>query len=335
MRYIQVEVTRNCSENCLVCPHRKWKIKREMDLNLFLKESNLFPKYDIVYLQGWGEPLQHNKIVEMLEIAKKKSKKTGFTTNGRKLKKFAEKVVKVTDYLLVSFAGVNSHDELRSVNFDIAMEGVKAISEVKESTNSKIRIGVSYMLTTLNYKECEEFVRIAKEAGAEYVAFTNLDYVFDSITDELRLFGKNGEEEVEKAVNLAKKLGMKVKAYPLKLEEKPVCDANPHFNVTVSCEGEIYPCIYLCLPFKVIDRIFEGKRVCVEKPYFGNIDSVNNTYLEFVQKFERRISTYNNALSDIFFSSPFTAIRKLENLKEVLERYQPPKVCRSCYKLYL
>ncbi len=121
---------------------------------------------------------------------------------------------------------------------------------------------------------------------------------------------------------------MKAKAYPLKLEEKPVCDANPHFNVTVSCEGEIYPCIYLCLPFKVIDRIFEGKRVYVEKPYFGDIDSVSDNL-------RKKVSAYNKALSDIVFSSPFTAIRKLESLKEVLERNAPPKVCKSCYKLYL
>ncbi len=109
---------------------------------------------------------------------------------------------------------------MRSVNFDVAMEGVKAISEVKDSTNSKIRIGVSYMLTTLNYKECEEFVRIAKNAGAEYVAFTNLDYVFDSITDELRLFGKKRRRSCRKSSKPRKKAWNESKSVSFKIRGK-------------------------------------------------------------------------------------------------------------------
>ncbi len=337
MKYIQVEITRSCNEKCLVCPHRKWKMEGMMDFNDFIKISKFFSSYDLVYLQGWGEPLLHKNFLDMLKIAKNKAK-TGFTTNGRKLPKLAESVSIYTDYILVSFAGVECHNELRGVSFDKALDGVKAISEAKKELSTDIRIGVSYMLTTLNAEECKEFVKLVKDAGAEYIAFTNLDYVFDEITDELRLFGKAKKEDekaIDESINLAKKFKIEVKKYPLRLEEQPVCDANPHLNITLSCECKIYPCIYLCFPFEKIERLFEGKKVFVEKPDFGELNCVKNEYKTFIERYLRRIQAYEKALDSVMISDPFTAIRKISNLNTVLRSFPPPDVCNTCYKLYL
>ena len=335
-KYVQVEITRNCSEKCIVCPHRKWKFGGEMDFKDFLKISKCFSDFEIVYLQGWGEPLQHRKFFEMLKIAKTKAK-TGFTTNGKKLKKYAEKVAELTDYLLVSFGGVNIHDETRGVKFDEAFEGLRAVAEAKKETGSSVRIGASYMLTTQNWMECTEFVKIIGGV-ADYVVFTNLDYVFDEITEELRLFGKNIPEasnEVERALNLARKAGMKARAYPLHLEEQAVCEANPHLSMAISCECEIYPCIYLCLPFEKIERIFSGKKIYAEKPYFGTLSKdALEKYEKFISVFRKRISAYERALDELFTSSPFTALRKLSAVDDALARNPPPECCKTCYKLY-
>ena len=238
LRYIQVEITRDCGERCIMCPHRKWKMSGRMSLETYTRLSGIFSRFDVVYLQGWGEPLLHPDFKEMVLIAEKKAK-TGFTTNGRRLKEFAEFVSEHIDYLLVSFSGVSS--EARGVSFDVAMDGVRAVAEEKRVEGGKVRVGASYMLTQDSWKECVEFVELAAEAGAEYVAFTNLDYVFDEVTDRLRVFGKKEAKEVEKklgkAKSLARKLGLQVKAYPLKPEEQPVCEANPHMSAAVSCEA--------------------------------------------------------------------------------------------------
>ncbi len=335
MKYIQVEVTRNCGEKCVVCPHRKWDLKGEISFEDLHKLTAFFPEFEIVYLQGWGEPLLHKNFLEMLKIAKKFAK-TGFTTNGKKLARVAFEVAEVTDFLLVSFGGVESHNDLRGVSFDRAIEAVKAVAEAKKATGGKVRVGVSYMLTEPSLSECVEFVKLASEANAEYVVFTNLDYVFDEVTDELRVFGRREAEEVEKAVSLAKKLGMEARAYPLRLEEQPVCEANPHLSVAVSCELKIYSCIYLCLPFEKIPRIFNGEKVMIEKPEFGSIFDRKawKRYGVFVQKFKKRIFAYERALDGLMSVSPFTAIRRLSALDKALADNPPPEVCRSCYKLY-
>ncbi len=340
MRYIQVEITRDCMEKCIMCPHRKWKMGGKMSLDVFKKLSDLFPNYDVVYLQGWGEPLLHPDFEEMLLIAEKKAKtgKTGFTTNGRKLKKFAELITRHTDYLLVSFSGVNSG--LRGVSFDVAMEGVEAVSEVKRSEGGKVRIGVSYMLTEESWRECTEFVRLSGNAGVEYIAFTNLDYVFDETTDKLRVFGKKEsklvEKELDKAKKLARKLNIRVKAYPLKPEEQAVCEANPHMSVAISCEGNVYPCIYLALPFERITRLFEGRTISVKTRKFGNFSS-KKAWIElenFREHFRKRIVAYNATFEKLMCSSPFSAIKMLKEFDRVLEENPPPEECSGCYKLY-
>ncbi len=341
LKYIQVEITRECGENCIMCPHRKWKLSGRMSLEKFLELSKLFPKFDVVYLQGWGEPLLHPDFKDMLTIAEENAK-TGFTTNGRKLKKLADFVAKHTDYLLVSFSGISS--KARGVSFDVAIEGVRAVAEEKKKAGKegKVRVGVSYMLTEESWKESVEFVELAAEAGAEYVAFTNLDYVFDEITDRLRVFGKGEKKirEVENVLNkaktLARKLGMSVKAYPLNLEEQAVCEANPHTSAAVSCEGKLYPCIYLALPFEKIPRLFEGEIIYVKPPEFGEASN-RKAWVEFEKfrdVFRKRIVAYNSTFEKLMCSSPFSAVRMLKELDDVLSKYPPPEVCTGCYKLY-
>jgi len=337
-KYIQIEVTRDCSENCLVCPHRKYKFSGKMNFNDFLSLSRKFSDFEIVYLQGWGEPLNHDRFFDMLEVARRRAK-TGFTTNGRKLRKYSNKVAELTDYLLVSFGGVESHNVIRGVNFDRVLDGMRAVSEIKFETDCKIRVGASYMLTTENWSECVDFVRIVADI-ADYVVFTNLDYTFDEITEKLRLFEKpessKASKVVEEALTLARKLGMNAKAYPLKLEEQAVCEANPHISVAVSCDCELYPCIYMCLPFDRIERVFFGKKVEVPKPNFGKFQDLKawKRYEEFANIFRKRISAYNKAIDLLMYSSPFTAIRKLSEIDNVLAANPPPIFCRTCYKLY-
>jgi len=123
--FFQVEVTRKCAMNCIMCPGKLWKSKPacEMDLDVFESLSAHFEKAKLVYLQGWGEPLEHKDIWKMARIAKGVGNEVGLTTNGMLL---SEKAIREIlelgiDVILISMGGATkeTHERIRrGTSFD-------------------------------------------------------------------------------------------------------------------------------------------------------------------------------------------------------------------------
>ena len=119
---IQIEVTSRCSTGCIFCPHdalsERWV---EGDLSLDLYREKIVPHLDLfelVYLQGWGEPMLHPNLWEMLSMAQQKGCRTGFTTNGAWLQDEQNRhlIDRGVSMISVSFAGQVApiHESLRT-----------------------------------------------------------------------------------------------------------------------------------------------------------------------------------------------------------------------------
>src|SRR3970282_669838 len=84
----QVEVTSRCNLKCVMCPvtvlAEHWPA-RDMAWETFERAAEAFARTQWVYLQGWGEPLLHRRIFDMIERAKQAGCRVGFTTNGTRL----------------------------------------------------------------------------------------------------------------------------------------------------------------------------------------------------------------------------------------------------------
>ena len=84
----QIEVTTRCVLRCVMCPRvalaQQW---REMDLpwETFHRIACAFPLAQHVHLQGWGEPLLHPRLFDMIALAKEAGCRAGLTTNGMRL----------------------------------------------------------------------------------------------------------------------------------------------------------------------------------------------------------------------------------------------------------
>ena len=83
-RVVQIEVTSRCETGCVFCPHdalsNRWV---EGDLPLDLYREKIVPYldlFDLVYLQGWGEPMLHPYLWDMLHLAQEKGFRTGLTS---------------------------------------------------------------------------------------------------------------------------------------------------------------------------------------------------------------------------------------------------------------
>ncbi|WP_180371605.1 radical SAM protein [Neomoorella thermoacetica] len=63
----------------------------------------------LIYFQGWGEPLLHPRLFDMMQAAKEQGRRVGFTTNGILLgTAVLERLVEMqSDILGLSVAGGN------------------------------------------------------------------------------------------------------------------------------------------------------------------------------------------------------------------------------------
>lgn len=330
--------------NCIMCPSRLWRDKQaqiEMEFEVFEELSKYFKHTKLVYLQGWGEPLQHERIFEMIEIAKETSE-VGFTTNGMLLnEKTNKKILELdVDYMAISMAGASKemHESIRKgTNFSKIIKNVKNLLSLR---NGKPKIIFTFLMNRMNIEELPKIVELAAELKIDEVVATNLDYVFDDITDKLKIFScekpeKNHVNLIKKAKKVADKRKIKLRLHPLHIEEVVICDALPTKSLTVSAEGKLYPCVYLGLPFKKIPRIFCGEYVEVEKPDFGSVDDFwgswnSKNYVEFRKMYEKRIKEYDKILDNAFLT-PFDIRSKI---KETFSKNPIPEVCKTCYKAY-
>jgi len=117
--FVDIELTNHCNLNCKMCPRFMAERKQGfMALNTFVKVANECKKYDTpIRLIGWGEPLLHPAINDVIKDIKQNKIPLHITTNGILLKdRIVRTIVDLkVDSLIVSFQGTNAkqYQEMR------------------------------------------------------------------------------------------------------------------------------------------------------------------------------------------------------------------------------
>ena len=348
MRAVQLEVTTRCNASCAFCPrtvlHDGW-LSKDMGMDLFVRIINgIKHKVDLVYLQGWGEPLLNPAILEMIRFAKRRlDTEVGFTTNGSLLD--ARMIAGILDagpgVIGVSFAGASpsAHNELRrGCDFDRVVKNTKELVMKGRRAGSDFRIIASYMMTRQSAKDMAGFISLCHEIGIDEVVFNNLSFMPAEELWNWKVFGCHGESPnreaaagAEEAKELAQSLGMKVFVYSLSCRELASCPEAPLETVYVTVDGEVSPCVYTNLPARgsTVARIFAGKRVLVGKVSFGNAgdrdleDICSGAgHKRFSQVFKERMrmgADFAQSLSPLFEPASLPLL---------------PDCCKTCYRIF-
>lgn len=342
---VQIEVTSRCGTGCVFCPHDalsdRWV---EGDLPLDLYRESIAPHlslFDLVYLQGWGEPMLHPYLWEMLGMAQEKGCKTGFTTNGTYLRE--EQNRRLLDMgvnlISVSFAGTAAsvHESLRTKS-----EFIKLCKNFENLAKLKKQNGVEnpwlelhFLMTRANLTEFPSLVELAASLGADEVVATNLTYSPNLALDQKHVFGEQplleDIEIINQAQGNAARLNVPLRVYPLQVESNTlVCDANPVNTVYVNHRGEVTPCVYLGLTVQgQIPRYYKGESHPFDTISFGNVcdgfpQALRGKEREtFITAFKRR--NVGN--------SPLAMFTYLSGEADDGELSLPPVPCQHCYKM--
>ena len=338
----QIEVTSRCNLKCVMCPvtvlAERW-VQRDLPWDTFERVAQAFDRVQWVYLQGWGEPMLHPRLYDMIARAKRAGCRVGFTTNGTRLTRAnGERLLELgLDLMAVSIAGANAatHEAIRAgSDFGKLIANVKNFIELKRETRSSApKLEIFYLMTPGNLAELPQAVELAAELGADELVATNLDYVINPSLDALRAYSSSpparaGRDALDEAAAAARRAGIAFRPYRLQFREMAVCDLNPLKILYIGSDGSVSPCVYTSVAGPAeMPRVFEGRSLESPVVSFGNVNErplmeiwENAAYREFRGRFARRVAGAGLAL--------------LGAAGDGAPDEEPPESCRHCPKLY-
>ena len=168
---LQVEPTTRCQLKCRICPRSdqtvQW-VEEDMSLTLYKKVSDYFSITKHVHLQGWGEPLLHKDIVEMVNIARRAGSVVSLTTNGLLLDNniIMELLKSNINILAFSLGGSNDyvHSLVRGGGLSEILNNICCLIAAKKKNCLEYpQIKLSYMMTKDNISELPEVLYLMKK----------------------------------------------------------------------------------------------------------------------------------------------------------------------------
>ena len=189
---IEIDPSNSCNHSCPFCISGHLHLKKFKGTELFnrtmlsetvfqnLIEDLTKTNIKAINWTGGGEPTQNPYLGRAISFIKKNSKiEMGMYSNGSLIERFDlfEIFVKSLEWIRISIdAGLpNTYNDLRKTNknndFKTVMKNIKKLIEFKKNFNSKIVIGIGFVVTEENYKEIEIFANLFKDMDVDYCQF--------------------------------------------------------------------------------------------------------------------------------------------------------------------
>ncbi len=147
--------------------------------------------------------------------------------------------------------------------FDRVLENIRYLMELRKKTGNP-KVYFMFVMTTLNVEQLPDFIRFAKELGADRV-LAGYFYIYESQQKYLSLFFKQelANRYVEESRKVAAEVGIDVQL-PHKFGqnptayEKPSCCHEPWYQTMFNVDGHILPCdVYGNFNESLLEKTFQ------------------------------------------------------------------------------
>ncbi len=325
---INLEPTFRCNLFCEMCP-RFSSVDPHLDMSMatYSRIVDAMHLAHTVDLTGWGEPMLHPHIYDMVRMAKEKDCVTSMTSNGTVLNSSnAARIIEAgLNRLTVSIDGLKAetYEAVRpGASFEKVTDNLKELSTQVEAGGHDLELGIAFTMQEANAAELHLLVPWLAHVGAKTLHLKHLNVVSTG-EDWSRSFLKyrlspvqsNGnrlarlEASISEVLEEAENAGVEVlvhSQFPMDSRLAPRhCLATPLQAVYVSYEGRVAPCCYFG---HHVANYFDGVQYSPSALFYGDIREE-----EFVEIWE---------------SSPFQSFRR------GFETGNYPEECKTCYLLY-
>ena len=200
----QIEITNRCNFNCAMCQRVPLKVPiKDMGLKIFKKIVDKLTGIEDVILTGWGEPLLHPQIIEMIRYAKDKNKHVSLTSNGSLLTKDTAEKLLTAGLDTISF----SVDDIKAPKIGslvhpitTQIKNIKKFIEISKNSRTKPTVIIQSTLHKGREGKILEVVWWASKIGADMVNVNRLDMRFQT---HLKRPALNDEKKFIKKLNQA------------------------------------------------------------------------------------------------------------------------------------
>ncbi len=210
LKKLYIEVTNKCNLSCRTCMRNDWQENPgEMDFSLFNKIIDEFSKISEnpnIFMGGIGEPLTHNRIIDMIETAKKSGCFVELITNGILLNSEISSNLALVglDRLWVSIDGAEpkSYSDIRLGDYlPLIIHNLKqwhSILTKHEKNNTEL--GISFVAMKRNISDLNKIIKLARDLGAKYFSISNVEPYTKELLNEIlyenSLYGVIKEKEI-------------------------------------------------------------------------------------------------------------------------------------------
>lgn len=195
LKKIYIEPTSNCNLKCKTCIRNTWTHDfKDMDFNMFKKIINdlrQFQSLETIMISGFGEPLIHKNIIDMIKMIKELNLNVELITNGTLLNEemCKELINSKLDKLWVSIDGVSekSYENIRvGAKQAKVLKNLINLKRLRKESNSKMMLGISFVAVEDNIEEIPELLTLARKIAAKDIKVTNvLPYTKDMVKKAL------------------------------------------------------------------------------------------------------------------------------------------------------
>lgn len=200
---VYLEPTTDCNLRCRTCMRASWtEPGGSMEMELYRKLlgdlGRIRPMPGLSFW-GFGEPLLHPHILDMIRLAKRAGAQTELVTNGLLLnRRTADSLLSEgLDRLVVSIDGVSAeaHGKTRSgADLEVVKKNVTYLNAARLFSGlDRPEIGIEFVLTRSNLQELPHLPGLARSLGASFVIVTNVLPYTEELKDEI-LYGMSAAE---------------------------------------------------------------------------------------------------------------------------------------------
>lgn len=279
-RELVVEVTTRCNYDCIHCFRRNMSGNHgDMDLELYkkiVKEAYNMGVEKIVFT-GWGEPLLHPRIIEMVSVAKNHELTVLVNTNGSLLYKYYKDIIKLgVEELVVSIDAPEETYSLIRLGGNIK-DLTKTLHEItrlkKEEEILYPEITIQFTITRKNYRKLPDMISYAKEIGASHIIVSNIIPLSREHEEELACYtDKECVEYVSKIPYIAGlsglDLGVVIVLPNMNYRVERRCPFIDKQALYIRFDGKVSPCIYYAHRWR---NYFMGIERSIEEVFFGDL----------------------------------------------------------------
>ncbi|MFB6089237.1 MAG: radical SAM/SPASM domain-containing protein [Candidatus Aenigmatarchaeota archaeon] len=309
---MQVWPTNKCNLHCKFCWRErsetsKWKNIEEIDSDLLMNaiHEGLDLSLERLTVSGGGEPLLRREVLErIIELSSEYDTETNVVTNGtlfdRELFiKMIENSWDSISFSIHSFVNENSSYITGSeVSLDKTLDNLRLVNDLKREYNSeKPRLFSITVINKWNWKNIEEFIKIAEKNGFDSVSFKIPEG--DESIGEMFIENKNKEKLIEKIRKIKSRKFRDKFELGINLEFS-IEDIVNYYNGDGAGSEEVKRIKSCDKPFNEIDIFADGR--VAQCCNFGFSEDVVGRL------------TWNKSLKDIWYGEKMNRIRRdMEN----------------------